>query len=138
MLRPTQLPPDLGASNPGFVSQLSDPDAGHFTRFVSQICELGVCQNPIIVSQNSDLVSVIMCYLAMDDVVFMMACMSVHVHTPQEKYNSFSTVFPSKLRTYLPRMSIIILTEVWVIFSDLSVKKEPERCVKKHLWSSRK
>ena len=44
-----------------------------------------MCQNPIIVGQNSDLVSVIMCYLALDDAVFKMACMSVHVNMPQEQ-----------------------------------------------------
>ena len=56
----------MGASFPNLVSQMCDPGVHHLTKFVSQICDRGVRHDPILVSQNNDLVSVMVRHLAME------------------------------------------------------------------------
>ena len=55
IVSPTLLPPDIGASLPGLVSQICDPGVRHLTRFVSQICDPGVRHLTRFVGQKNDL-----------------------------------------------------------------------------------
>ena len=68
MSSPTLLPPGMGASFPNLVSQMCDPGVRHLTKFVSQICDRGVRHDPILVSQNNDLVSVMVRHLTMEKI----------------------------------------------------------------------
>ena len=63
---------------------------------------------------------------------------SIYVRHDVRHFQLLSVKILTVMSVILPRMSVIFLTEVCVIFNVLSVKKVSEGCVKNQAWSSKK